>query len=163
MHVERSRAAGPGGRIAYLVWEEESREALLVDWDELVLELAEVVAREELVPRWHARTDAQQPPADVEAGLAAAFPGLHTAWYAGCGTLRIGALRVDLVWTPRGGGDGTGAGDDEGVAGLSFVVDERAAFVGGLVAAAEARDERAARSLEVVREFASEATLYPGM
>lgn len=157
MQVERSRPAGPEGRIAYLVWEEASREALLVDWDRIVPELAEAVARERLTPRWHARTDAQEPPAEVVAALAGAFPGLRTAWYAGCGTLRLGALKVDLVWTPRGGAGG------ETVGGLSFVVDERAAFVGALVAAAEARDERAARSLEVVREFASEATLYPGM
>lgn len=155
MHVMRSSAPGHDGRVPYLVWPEDdggagSREALLVDWDGIVPDLAEALAREGLAPRWHARTSAQQPSADEEAALAAAYPGLRTAWYAACGTVRVGPLKVDIVWTPV-----TGAG------GLSFVVAERAAFVGLLPAAAAARDERAARSLEVVREFASAAALHP--
>lgn len=143
-------------RSAYLVWEEAGGEALLVDWDGPVPELGAVVERERLRPVWHARTDARRPEdegaeaADAAALLAVLYPGLRTAWYAGCGTLRVGALPVDVVWTPHGGGGG-----------LSFVVDERAAFVGALVAAA-ASDERAAHSLETVREFASEAELYAG-
>lgn len=71
-------------------------------------------------------------------------------------------MQVDVVWTPVGAGEGHDADNaDDGSAGLSFIVDERAAFVGALPAAAAARDERAARSLEVVREYASAATLYP--
>lgn len=174
MHVERSvtagrAAAGAGGegegrgsRVAYLVWEETGGEALLVDWDGLVPELVAVVERDRLRPVWHARSDAQRPEdagdevADAAAALAVLYPGLRTAWYAGCGTLHVGGLTVDVVWTPHGGAEAGGQG------GLSFVVGETAAFVGVLVAAAAARDERAARSLEIVREYASAATLYPG-
>lgn len=155
MHVVRSER---GGRSAYLVWDEAGGDALLVDWDGVVPELAAVVERERLRPAWHARTDARRledagPDGPARAAaLAAAYPGLRTAWYAGCGTLRVGGLRVDVLWTPLGGG----------VAGLSFVVDERAAFTGALQAAASERDERAARSLEVVREYAALAELHPG-
>jgi hypothetical protein len=174
MHVERSVTAGAavaggggegegrGSRVAYLVWQEAGGEALLVDWDGLVPELAAVVERERLRPVWHARTDARRPEdegdaaADAAAALAVHYPALRTAWYAGCGTLHVGGLTVDVVWTPHGGAE------EDGQAGLSFVVGETAAFVGVLVAAAAARDERAAHSLEVVREYASAATLYPG-
>ena len=152
MHVVASSAEGPGGRIAYLVWEEPGGDALLVDWDGPLPGLVEVVAREGLRPVWHARTQAQEPPAADAAALAALYPGLRTAWYAGCGTLRAGRLRVDAVWTPR----------DGGAAGLSFVVGERAAFVGDLPGAAAAGDRRAARSLETVRELAPAAQLHPG-
>lgn len=161
MHVDRSLAAG---RYAYLVWSEAGGEALLVDWDGPVPELVAVVERERLRPVWHARTDARRPEdagdaaADRAAALAVLYPALRTAWYAGCGTLAVGDLSVDVVWTPR---DGDGDDGDGDAAGLSFVVAERAAFVGDLVAAADARDERAARSLEIVREFASEAEIYP--
>ncbi len=155
MQVVRS---GRDGQFAHLVWDEAGGDALLVDWDGVVPELAAVVERERLRPVWHARTDARRledtgpAGARLAAELAAAYPGLRTAWYAGCGTLRVGELRVDVLWTPR----------DGGVAGLSFVVDEKAAFTGALQAAAEARDERAARSLEVVRAYAALAELHPG-
>jgi hypothetical protein len=155
MHVVRCEREG---RSVYLVWDEAGGDALLVDWDGVVQELAAVVERERLRPAWHARTDARRledagpAGARLAAELAAAYPRLRTAWYAGCGTLRVGGLRIDVLWTPR----------DGGVAGLSFVVDEKAAFTGALQAAAEARDERAARSLEVVREYAALAELHPG-
>ena len=164
MNVQRSAAAPSGGRVPYLVWRETGGEALLVDWDGPIPDLVASVERERLRPVWHACTSARDPGAQVTAQLVALYPALRTAWYAGCGTLRFAGLRVDVLWTPYGAGEGHAADDgDDGSAGLSFVVDERVAFVGALPAAAAARDERAARSLEVVREYASAATLYPAV
>ena len=43
MQVVGSAAPGPGGRVAYLVWDEAGGEALLVDWDGALPELLDEV------------------------------------------------------------------------------------------------------------------------